>query len=709
MKFDDQPIQESKEDVLSRSPVAKKLAEGIKNYKQKESFVIGIQGEWGEGKTSFINMILENFQKPELKDKFIVVHFNPWYFTGEDQLLKQFCNIFAEKLKTGANDNIKILQAAKNIKKIATLVKPLKGFVNFAGLSIGVPGIGSCLGASAEKVANFTKDLEEAYQPTEDLIEIKEKIEKALSNFDKKIIVIIDDIDRLNKDEVYEIFRLVKIIADFPKTFYILAYDKKRVSDFLGEKGYDSNFIEKIIQQELNLPSPDKSIIYNHFVQGINDIIKNHNIETNERTLQYFREIDYAGLNKVFQNIRSVNRVLNVIDFESGVLKKEVNFIDLSVLCLLKLYASDVYKYIEKYGENYLDRYTSKDIEQQKIYSDFKNKVNPDERWAVSIIETMFPALGNDSVSKGYDEYFVKEWIKDKRICTNEYFNRYFALSVCNQISEETYTEIYNATHNREDFISILNQYKERKNLRKLLQRLRLRVDNFPKDRISNVISILLDEADYIDEKNTDFFGIDAENQAFFLCLDLLKSLPVKKRLEVFQTAIENTKTSTNSLLRFVDHIGKDHGYIESKSSHRRLETSERFLDVDKFEEYRDFVLKRISDIDIQELFKKQSLAYTWFLINEYNTELAGEIRNKLLKAENGFLKAVSLFCNFVINSDHGRYRKLNFEVLQKFLESKKSEDTLTKEIEKALENSSDTELNQIVKKGLVNAKDPNK
>ena len=337
MKFVDLPIDKPKDDDLFRSDVASNLAKAIQKYNRADSLVIGIQGGWGDGKTSFINMTLEKLQENEEQSDYIIIKFNPWYFTGSDQILKQFFNIFATQLTTQSIYNKKIFKTAQNIKKLSNLVGSFKGVANIAGSAIGVPALGNLLDSPAKRVGDFADTLEKTYQPTEDLIELKEEIRRVLKEFDKKIIIVIDDLDRLNKDEVYEIFRLVKSVADFPKTIYILSYDKNRVSNLLKEKGYDANFIEKIVQQELTLPKPEAQVIYDIFERKLNEIMQEQEIVFSDNELAYYRQMKEKGLYQAFQNIRSVKRALNVIDFEYRILDGEVNFIDFLFFAYLKL------------------------------------------------------------------------------------------------------------------------------------------------------------------------------------------------------------------------------------------------------------------------------------------------------------------------------------------------------------------------------------
>ena len=93
----EKPIISKENDLLGRAKVASYLAKEIEHYKNRDSLTIGIVSKWGSGKTSFINMVLENFKG---NDKYIVIKFNPWNMSSRKQLISDF-----------------FLQLSNNIKK----------------------------------------------------------------------------------------------------------------------------------------------------------------------------------------------------------------------------------------------------------------------------------------------------------------------------------------------------------------------------------------------------------------------------------------------------------------------------------------------------------------------------------------------------------------------------------------------------------------
>ena len=121
MQYLDLPIEYKEKDKLNFSPFAQKVAKGIKNYKQNETFIISIEGKWGSGKTSLMNLI-EN----EIKDDVEIMHFNPWLLTDIRQVINLFFDELIKVLSYGSfkvklNENIK-----KDIKTLANITTPNK-------------------------------------------------------------------------------------------------------------------------------------------------------------------------------------------------------------------------------------------------------------------------------------------------------------------------------------------------------------------------------------------------------------------------------------------------------------------------------------------------------------------------------------------------------------------------------------------------------
>lgn len=97
------------------------------------------------------------------------------------------------------------------------------------------------------------------------LDEIKNEINTALLNIDIKIIVVIDDLDRLADTDIQEIFQLVRSIADFKNTIYILSYDEEILDKIQKDKG--GKYIEKIVQVPIKLPKVSQENLKDIFIK----------------------------------------------------------------------------------------------------------------------------------------------------------------------------------------------------------------------------------------------------------------------------------------------------------------------------------------------------------------------------------------------------------------------------------------------------------
>lgn len=221
--FSDQPIKNADQDLFGRANFSKRVAQVIANRKEKDSIVIGLHAPWGEGKTSVLNMIMEELKNSQ---NILVVNFNPWRFTDENTLLKQFFKFLAEKFDASLETKSERLSSFAN--KYAGALSPISAF-----------------GFNAKEIVKGFSEI----VPDADLESLRERIETILSENNKRIVIVMDDIDRLDKEEIQAIFRLVKLSADFSNTAYILSFDIERVAEALAEK-YGSieagkSFLEK--------------------------------------------------------------------------------------------------------------------------------------------------------------------------------------------------------------------------------------------------------------------------------------------------------------------------------------------------------------------------------------------------------------------------------------------------------------------------------
>ena len=444
MFYSEKPIILGKEDLLGRAKVANELSREIKSYKNEDSLTIGIVGKWGSGKTSFINMVLENFEE---NDDYIIIKFNPWNISSRKQLISDFFLQLSNNIeKKGSNEIIGAV--GKSLGTLSKFFKPL-GFI--PPLSVL-----STIGDITEKASEFINEYVESEK--EDLKSLKDNINNKLTNLNKKIIIVIDDIDRLCDEEIREIFQLVKSIADFKNTIYILSYDREIVTKALDktQQGKGEEYLEKIVQVPLVLPYISKNDLDKIFINRLNIII---NIPDEEYDNSYFSEIYYNGLAENFENLRDIERYMNVFSLGINLAREELNINDYIVITLIKVFEPDLYEYIKNNKEYFsgtkFDEFLNKDkkeilTELERIYEKLKKL---EKRKIKRLMEVVFPKLEVTT----YDEGFIDIWGKTRRIATPVYFESYFRLDFPEDEIKKSEIKKFREFSTEEDLIKIFN------------------------------------------------------------------------------------------------------------------------------------------------------------------------------------------------------------------------------------------------------------
>jgi predicted KAP-like P-loop ATPase len=165
MILPDYPIQSEDSDKLKRAPLAQKVADLVLSFKGSESFVVGIESAWGAEKTSFINMVLETLGNEVCR----------WNFSDQTSLLKDFFSSFS---------NIEPIISRKDLKnKLTGYAKKLSDY-GFQSINLSVI---------------FFNPLQKLLN--ESLSDIRDSLNKSLGSLEKKVVIVIDDIDGLNAGE----------------------------------------------------------------------------------------------------------------------------------------------------------------------------------------------------------------------------------------------------------------------------------------------------------------------------------------------------------------------------------------------------------------------------------------------------------------------------------------------------------------------------
>lgn len=318
----DNPIRDPDADVLGRADEAKKFARRVLELDASEGAVVGVFGPWGSGKTSFLNLARKELEQEDIP----VIDFNPWLFSGTEQLVGRFFDEISAELKI------------RNLAKIGNALQKygnaLAGAMDLWGLDPwGLPPVGKIITAVLKPLGKQPRAANQR----------RRKIETALQKRDNPIIVVLDDVERLSASEIRDVFKLVRLTAGFPNIVYVVLCDRLRVEQALGEKGLPGkDYLEKIIQLPYDLPQVPGHILD----QQLRDAIENalagiENFDRNDELLpQVYREV----VQPLMRNMRDIRRYAAAIWGTLAGLEGKVALADVLGLEAVRVFMPDVFK-----------------------------------------------------------------------------------------------------------------------------------------------------------------------------------------------------------------------------------------------------------------------------------------------------------------------------------------------------------------------------
>ncbi len=325
-------------DKLGRRGYAEAAVRALSRVTSTAGFVLSVEGAWGSGKTSTLAMIEALLS--HLKPVPVIVHFNPWQIGDRDALLRHFLAKIASavKLADHAADGKNVAREIKAYGKVFDFIKLVPGAEPWASL---VKTVIESAGETVDSVATYKIPDVEAR---------KNKVEQALRDFGRPIIVFIDDLDRLFPFEVFEMVRIVKAIGDLPNVGYVLACDPEYVSAALKEAGVplSENYLDKIVQVRFPLPAiglASRSTLINEALSRLHPDSGNpyFNNAHDRLGLMYF-----SGLRDLLEQPRDYAKVFNTVAVIEPTLRGEVVLADIIAAAALMVKALPVYELIRK-------------------------------------------------------------------------------------------------------------------------------------------------------------------------------------------------------------------------------------------------------------------------------------------------------------------------------------------------------------------------
>ncbi len=357
MMAGDEPIRNEDEDLLGWGEYARLIANAVGNPTSEASMVYAINGAWGSGKSSLLNLVEQEIVKAQADNanengrKTVIVHFEPWNCVDQNGIIRSFFDAFESVLSLWHDKN-KLAQVVFGAGKVANAAGKIMQLIP------AVSSLAPIFLKAGNLLSNYRKSLLEGMNNLESR---KKELERYLAEQEKiRFLFIIDDLDRLNVSEMRLLMQLMKSVCNFRNVSYLLAFDRRIVARALdGEQtsgeGSGESYLSKIVQTTIDVPglSSDKA------QEVCEKCLKRLFAEHGEKAIKIAYPIPY--LVSFFKSLRSIKRYLREMAFALDEFRGDIDPLDLATLIAVKCLDRKAHELYIKYKPYLLGLQSSDD------------------------------------------------------------------------------------------------------------------------------------------------------------------------------------------------------------------------------------------------------------------------------------------------------------------------------------------------------------
>lgn len=337
----DSPITDDSAERLGRTEFVRLMARRVLSYRGERALVVGVCGSWGSGKTSIANLLVNEVRDArEESDRPILepVMFTPWALGSREDLARDLLQEIGRMVRDRSGAEKAGIEIGTQIAEVGTALA-VAGGMHAAGAPAWVSGAVATASISSRVRGAIAQLSRKRVSPS--LQEATERVSKRLKTQDALLLVVLDDLDRLPIEQIHAVFRVVKAVADFPNTVYILCMDRARVAEALDREYCDGKaYLEKFLNLTFDVPPPDPDLMGALFVERLNEVLAGRQIEWDDIR---FGEVWRVGLRRIIQTPRDIVRVLNSFDMALDSIADETDPVDLLSLEALRVTHPDVH------------------------------------------------------------------------------------------------------------------------------------------------------------------------------------------------------------------------------------------------------------------------------------------------------------------------------------------------------------------------------
>ena len=532
---EDRPINHLNEDRLHRRAFAEQVASYIHSAPAGHGLVVSAMAPWGHGKTSFLNMVVDALDETGE----LIVRFNPWMFSGTEQLVTRLL------------DEIRSVLLSAHEKRYDKAAETLGRYGDGLALAGEIPIFGGAAKAGRLALLASRRATEHKRKISgETPRKLRDAIDQSLRTGDRRIVVVIDDVDRLDDQEIREVVRLVRLVADFPNTVYLLAFDRARVETALGSDG--AAYLEKIVQLPIDLPPISPSDLMSLLLDELDAAIED--LPTGPFDSRDWQNVFGLALRPLFRSLRDVRRYVNAVPLAVLSVGIEVSLTDVLALEALRVLLPATYGRIVVaagaltyvgFGIDVMGPDTRKAMHQAAMNGVLDAGENSEN--VKAFCRNIFPASRSLFENYHFGSDFAARWRRERRVANAEILGIYLsrripedapppseialmfeALSDASRLSE-LFTAL--SPEQMENSLSLLEAYEE----------------DFTTDSAA-ALPVILDQLPKLRAERGGRFGW-GDMAVYRLVLRIVRRLPETERPAAVRTAFEKTAALSAKLV----------------------------------------------------------------------------------------------------------------------------------------------------------------
>ena len=651
----DRPIESKDQDILGRAKFAESLSQAITSWAENESLVIAICGEWGIGKSSLKNLVLGELRtsKDSAPD---IIEFNPWQWAGHESISAGFFRELLGVLSGKRDKNTK--EVARTLRQYAAYLGIFQAIFSgprgFLSAAVGIIGLLSIVpplfittehtrilttvcGSAALALAAIMAWGEEILKkiaawkdfsgPADKTLEERKKdVTTALHRYKKTLVVVIDDVDRLTKVEIQAVFQLIKANADFPRFIYLVMFQRDVVESALSELTKESgrHFLEKIIHVGFDVPRVGQTAVDKILGDGLNRVLGG--VASRSVDEVYWGNVYFGSLRSYFRDLRDVKRFLGSFEFYANLLRTsgtlEVNTVDLIAIETLRLFDPTLHQAIQNSKGILTSRRSLDSSDRKRTAEDLKaitssTKQLPEKKVS-ELVSTLFPTAAFAFGGMEYSSEFHAEWNRDLRICSPEFFDRYFQLGLPQgEISQSQVERLIALGADHVGFRNELDALDSNGQLIAALDRLDFNKDKFSSANVIPTLTALFDISERLPEPEPAGRFNDADWSIIRIAHALLKRESDARRVPTLERIIKDT-VGLRAPMRFVG--------ADTPSTERSSQAEVLFPSTEAAILYGICVEKIRSAAAEGRLLSRHDLAYVLYRWRDWGSE--SDVRN---------------------------------------------------------------------------------